>query len=122
MNNTKFIFFIAISSLLLSFTSSSAFAHNEFHGGERGYRGGYYRGDHDNFGHFLAPALIGGLIGYSLAQPHYAQQVMIYSPPAIYSAPPVYSVPPVYSAPNGFHYENISDANCNCYRTVLVSD
>ena len=105
-----------IVALLLSVTATSALAHDGFRGSQWGYRGGYYGGRHDDFGRFVAPALIGGLIGYGLAQPRYAPPV------SVYQAPMVYSPPVVYSAPNGYHYESLLDANCNCYRTVLISN
>jgi hypothetical protein len=39
---------------------------------------------------WVAPAIIGGVVGYSLARPYY-------NPPPVYIAPPVYNVPPVYN-------------------------
>ena len=55
---------------------------------------------------WVAPALIGGAIVYGATR----------------SAPPlvVYRTQPLPPAPYGFHYEQILDANCNCYRWVLV--
>jgi hypothetical protein len=138
-----------IATLLLSLTALTASArdgwgverseHHGFspipgHGG--GYYGGYRVGPHygygasrgyyDEFGHFLAPALIGGVIGYGLAQPRVVSPNVVYTTPTtVYAAPSaVYSEPQpmVYSAPIGYHYENILDANCNCYRTVLIAN
>lgn len=132
-----------IATLLLGLTSLSASAHDRLsghhghypipgHGG--GYYGTYrsspfyggYRGHHNNFGHFVAPALIGGIIGYGLAQPRVVSPSVVYtSPTTVYTTPPVVystSQPMVYSAPAGFHYESILDANCNCSRTVLVAN
>ena len=94
---------IAILALSLAAFSTSAFAW------QGGYRGGW-----------VAPALIGGVVGYSLARPYY------YGPPPVYYAPPppvVYAPPPVYiqqARPAGYVQQTILDANCNCYRTVLV--
>ena len=73
--------------------------------------GGYYRGGND----WLAPALIGGVIGYELSRP--APPPVVYSPPVIMQPPVVYNPAP---APYGYHYINILDANCNCYRLVLT--
>ncbi len=87
-----------------------------------GYRGGYYR-DYDDFGYFVGPALIGGMIGYGLAQP--APNQIYSTPQTVYSAPPItYNAPApmVYSAPVGYHYQNVLDASCNCFRTVLVEN
>ena len=98
--------FLAIGLLALSTT---AFAH--------GYGHGYWRPAPSGGWHWVAPALIGGVIGYEMARPP------IYNPPVVVQQPPVVVVqqpqqlPP---APIGYHYETILDANCNCYRTVLV--
>lgn len=52
---------------------------------------------------WVVPTIIGGVIGYEIAR---SQQPVIVQNPA----------------PYGYHYENVLDANCNCYRTVLVRD
>ena len=69
--------------LLTSAVTASA------HGWEErgGYRGGHgYHGG----GNWVAPALIGGIIGYELARPYY------YNPPVVYTQPQViYSQPQV---------------------------
>jgi hypothetical protein len=90
-------------TMLLTLATTGALAH--------GYYGGYgYRNN------WVAPAIIGGVVGYNLARPYYAQPVIIQQP--------VYVQPPVYiqqSYPNnGFHQETILDANCNCYRIVWL--
>lgn len=59
---------------------------------------------------WIGPLVIGGVLGYALSQP----KVIVASPPPVYY-PNTY--PPV---PYGYHYEQIVDANCNCYRWVLV--
>jgi|TARA_R110000868_G_scaffold233789_2_gene487519 hypothetical protein len=55
---------------------------------------------------WVVPAIIGGAVVYGVI---HARPV----PP-----PPV--VVQVPQAPMGYHYESILDANCNCYKTVLV--
>jgi len=67
------------------------------------------------WGHYhsgwVAPIVIGGAVGYALAgRP---QTVVIQQPPNPYYQP---------QAPLGYHYENILDANCQCYRLVLVQN
>ena len=68
---------------------------------------------HGHYGHgghgwgWVAPALIGGAIVYGATRPA--------APP-----PVVYQTQPLPPAPYGYHYEQILDANCNCYRWVLV--
>ena len=70
---------------------------------------GHYYWGHNHYG-WVAPLVIGGAVGYAVARP---QTVIIQQPPNIYYQPP---------APYGYHYENILDANCNCYRLVLVQN
>ena len=71
--------------------------------------------NHWNHSHYregpgwIAPIVIGGVLGYALAQP----RVVVASPPPVY-------YPPAPVPPYGYHYETIVDAGCNCYRTVLV--
>lgn len=99
-------------SLVVSilFVSSNVWAH-----------GGYGHGHHHRYNHYhsagsynwLFPAVVGGVIGYTIARP----PVVVQQP--IIVAPQVLEVPP---APLGYHYENVLDAHCNCYRTVLIAN
>jgi len=98
--------------------------HHEFHGGGyHGYRGGfgyypYYYGGYyyDPFGSLVVPALIGGAIGYELAQPN--QTIIMQPPPVIVQT----QSGSADNAPPGYHTEAIMDAKCNCYRNVLVKN
>jgi len=106
--------------------SGSAFADGYYgHHGYEGYRGGYHGGG----GNWVAPAIIGGIIGYNMAPrynpPVYASPPVYVSPPVVYSNPPLYGTPgPNYiganGAPYGYHWETLTDANCNCPRSVIV--
>ena len=90
-------------------------------GGFRHYERGYYEPHYRTGGDWVAPALIGGIIGYELNRPRYEPAPVIVQRPVIVQQPPVvYSAGPV--PPLGYHYENLLDANCNCYRTVLVQN
>lgn len=89
---------LALSLLVLA-TSAQA----EWHGG---YRGGY--------GGWVAPALIGGVVGYELARPYYAP------PPVVYVQPQTVYVQQPPAPPAGYHYQQIVDTTCNCYKTALV--
>jgi hypothetical protein len=92
---------IALSLVALS---TSALAHER--GGYRGGYHGYYHGGGCYGCGWVAPALIGGVIGYELAQPRviYEQApVVIQQPPVVYQQAPTtteYSCPvgqnPVY--------------------------
>lgn len=102
-----------IAALVLAAASTSAFAHGGFHGGYGGYHGGYggyYRGGNN----WIGPALIGGIIGYELAQP----RVIYQQPPVVVQQQPqvIYqnSTQPMY------RYEYIWDASCGCEHQVLV--
>jgi hypothetical protein len=81
--------------LLIGLTAFGAQAH--------GYRGGYEQ--HRGGWGWVAPALIGGAVVYAATRP---QTVVVQQPQ------------PVYQAPYGYHWESVLDANCNCYRNVLV--
>lgn len=71
----------------------------------------HYSHQHHHHGQnwsWVAPALISGAIVYGVTrQP---------TPPAVIYQQPL---PPT---PYGYHYEQILDANCNCYRLVLVQN
>ena len=66
-----------------------------------------YRSSND----WVGPAIIGGIIGYELGRPRYNPPAVVYPP---VSSPPY--------PPYGYHYEQMLDAYCNCYRTVLVQN
>jgi len=84
---------------IIGLTALGAQAHGYEH---HGYRGGY------NWG-WVAPAVIGGAVVYAATRP-----------PVIVQQPPVVVQQPVYQVPVGYHWESVLDANCNCYRSVLV--
>jgi hypothetical protein len=86
-------------AILLSVLAFSASAQHR-HGGYHHHHGGHSWG-------WVAPALIGGAIVYGATRPT--------TPPAV-----VYQPQPLPPAPYGFHYEQILDANCSCYRWVLI--
>lgn len=77
------------------------------------HHGGYYRGGY-GWG-WIAPAVIGGAIVYGATRP----PVYVQQPPVVVVPQPNQIIVP-YAAPQGFHWEQILDANCNCYRLVLV--
>lgn len=101
-----------ILAIILMTASVSAFAWN--HG--YGYRPVYV----NNYGYnnnWVAPALAGVVVGAALARPYYAPTY--YAPaPVVYAPPPVTYIQQPY--PAGYTQQTILDANCNCYRTVLV--
>jgi hypothetical protein len=106
----------SVFSAILAMSAVFAYMPNaEAHEGFRRYHG------HGGGMGWVAPALIGGVIGYELSRPHpvYVEPAPVYvtPPPVVYTPPPVTVVKPGYS---GYHQETILDANCNCYRTVLV--
>jgi len=89
-----------LAGLMLVTISNQANAHDHHHG----YRNPYG---------WVAPIVIGGAVGYALSRP---QTVVVQQPPVVYYPNPQPTVP------YGYHYENILDANCNCYRMVLVQN
>ena len=101
-----------ILALALMTLSASAFA---WHGGHGyyGYRGPVYVNNYGYQNNWVAPALAGAVVGGMVARSYYA-------PPVVYVQPPVTYYQQPYPAPAGYVQQQILDANCNCYRTVLV--
>ena len=106
-----------IVALLLAGSSITAMADGHFGGYHGGYHGGYQSHYHGGgFNNFIGPAIIGGVIGYAIAQPR--ETVIYQQPQVIYQQPQViYQQPGV---PVGYHEETLFDGYCRCYRTVLV--
>jgi len=92
---------IILMILLVALTSS---AHAQYPNHNHRHYGGLRYG-------WVAPAVIGGIVTYELTRP---APVIVQQQPVI-----VQQYPPT---PYGYHYENILDANCNCYRLVLVQN
>ena len=76
---------LALSMLAVFGTANAQWHH---HGGY--YRGGgYYQG-----GNWVAPAIIGGVIGYELGRPRYYEPPVVVQQPVIVQQQPVYTVTP----------------------------
>lgn len=94
--------------------SSSAQAHEGFrYRGGCCYRGGYGYG-------WVAPAVIGGVIGYELSRP---APVIVQQPPVYVTPQPsvVYVNPPgTLNPPAGYHYAQMIDPVTNESKIVLV--
>ena len=93
---------IALLTALL--IAPSAMAH--------GYYGGYHGGYGGHHGGYATPLIggmvVGGVVGYALAHPTTtitAPSIVIY-----------------HDIPVGYHQELIKDANCNCFRNVILPD
>jgi len=98
-------------AVLLLATSTLASAHDG-----RGFRGGYYGGYHHGSGiGWVAPAVIGGVIGYELARPETVvveqQQpsVIVQQPQTVVQAPPV-----------GYHWQEMVDPQTGVRKIVAV--
>jgi hypothetical protein len=107
----KFIFTLVFGSILLMSTLFATMSKAEAH-----WRGGCcYRG----YSNWVAPALIGGIIGYELSQPRY------YTPPPVYYAPPpnvVYVPTPVtpQTTPPGYHWQQVIDPQTGSEKMALM--
>jgi hypothetical protein len=73
----------------------------------------HHHGGHGGGYNWVAPLIVGGVVTYALTRPQ---------PPVVVQQPPVIVQQPAPVAPVGYHYENILDANCSCYRLVLVQN
>jgi len=102
----------SILALSLLALVGSATAHEGFH--YRGgccYRGGYGLG-------WVAPAVVGGVIGYELSRP---STVVVEQPPIVYTQPPVVVTPSVVQQPPaGYHWQQMIDPQTNTQKIVLV--
>ena len=100
----KLLHTITLASLILASGTSQANPNHRNHNGQN--RGYYNRSD------WVAPLVIGGVLGYVITR---QQPVIVQQPTVVYPNPQP-------TVPYGYHYEQILDANCNCYRLVLVSN
>jgi hypothetical protein len=93
-------------TLLSGFVSAEACCYRVY------YPHGYYGGGVG----WVAPAVVGGVIGYELARPN---TVVIEQPPVVYVQPqpqqPVLQSPPV-----GYHWQQMIDPQTNTQKIVLV--
>lgn len=103
--------------LALFLVSMACVAQADAHGYYRGgccYRGGYGNG-------WIAPALIGGAIGYGLSRPYY-DPVYVMTPPVIVEQQPVIvqQQPQIVQPPIGYHWQEMIDPLTNQKKIVLV--
>ena len=81
------------------------------------YRGGYYHHGYYGGGGWVAPALIGGVIGYELARsPVVVEQPIVVQQPPVVVQQPVQVAPP----PVGYHYAQMVNPQTGQYQLVLV--
>jgi hypothetical protein len=109
---------LLVTLCLIGATISSP-AYAWYNHGYHGYRGPVYV----NNNNWVGPALAGAVVGAALTRPYY------YNPPVYYTPPPVvYTQPTVYvqqpnpapSMPEGYHWAQVLDPACNCYKYALV--
>ena len=95
-------------ALILLAVFDTASAHGPYRMG--GWHGGYYGGCG---GCWVAPAVIGGVIGYELTRP---TTVVVEQPSVVYTQPQtVVQVPPV-----GYHWQEMLDPQTGIKRVVAV--
>ena len=105
-----------MKKLLLSLSLLAVLGTASAHEGFRGYRGGYYHGG--CYGcNWIAPALIGGVIGYELNRPNtvYVEPAPVYVPP-----PVVYTQPTIQAPPAGMHWQEMVDPQTGVRKIVAV--
>ena len=102
-----------MKKLLLAFSLLSLIGSASAHGPYRmgGWHGGYYGGGCG--GCWIAPAVIGGAVGYELTRP---TTVVVEQPSVVYTQPQtVVQVPPV-----GYHWQEMLDPQTGIKRVVAV--
>jgi hypothetical protein len=92
-------------ALSIAILALSASAHGPY---RYGWHGGYGCG-----GCWVAPALIGGVVGYELAQPN---TVVVQQPSVVVQQPQ--SV--VQAAPVGYHWQEMIDPQTGVHKVVAV--
>jgi len=82
----------------------------------------HWRGGCCYRGGWIAPALIGGVIGYELSRPYYAPLPVYIQPPVVVQQPQVIIQQPqiVQDAPLGYHWQWMIDPATNQQKAVLV--
>jgi hypothetical protein len=111
---------ILLGFILLIF-NSAVFADRD-----RDYRGHFDRRPHpdarwhDDAG-WLVPAIIGGALIYGVINSQSSTPAPVQQQPQTQQ---YYPIEPgqTQQAPMGYHWEQILDASCNCYRVVLVKN
>ena len=102
---------IFILSAGMGACSVNSYAHEGFR------HPGYYRGGCYGCG-WVAPALIGGVIGYELSR-----QPVYVNPPVVYTPPPVIVQQPqttVQAPPYGYHWQDMVDPQTGVHKIVAV--
>ena len=102
-----------MKKLLLALSLLAVVGTATAHEGFRGYRGGYYHGGCYGCG-WVAPALIGGVIGYELSRP---TTVEVEPQPSVVYVQPQ---PTVQAPPPGYHWQQMIDPQTNTQKIVLV--
>jgi len=105
------------SSVFSSILAMSAlFAYSPGAQAQWHHHGGYYRGGCYGCG-WVAPALIGGVIGYELNRPNtvYVEPAPVYVPPPI-----VYTQPTIQAPPAGMHWQEMVDPQTGVRKIVAV--
>ena len=101
-----------LTVLLLTCSMSAMAQHGSNHGRHHVYHGSHNRGGYG----LVAPMIIGGVIGYSIARNYYDPYYGYVPPPVVY----VQTSPPVLSAPNGYYWKEIIDPESGVRRIVAV--
>jgi len=102
---------VLIASLLALGLAVTASAHGPYRA--FGWHGGYYHGGYGCGGCWVAPALIGGVVGYELARP---APVIVEQPSVIVQEPQTV----VQAPPAGYHWQAMIDPQTNTQKIVLV--
>ena len=101
---------LAMSALFAYSPCAQAHEGFRYHGGCCYHGGGYGMG-------WVAPALVGGVIGYELSRPN---TVVIEQPPVYVQQPPVYVQPTVQAPPYGYHWQEMVDSQTGVRKIVAV--
>lgn len=117
---------LIVALCFLGTVSSPAWAWNNGYHGGYGYRGPVYVNNYGYNNNWVAPALAGAVVGGLVARSYYAPPPSVYvQPQVVYTNPPVTYVQqpnPAPSTPYGYHWSQVMDPACSCYRYALLPD
>jgi hypothetical protein len=100
---------LAVFILCAGMGSCVTQAHAQWHHHGGYYRGGYYAGNN-----WIAPLVIGGVIGYEINRAN--QPVVVQQPQIVYTQ----TQPTVQAAPYGYHWQEMIDPQTGVRKIVAV--
>ena len=116
----------AVSSPVLAWNhgyQGPAYYNNGYY--NNGYYNNRYYNNRYNNNYWVAPAIAGVAVGVLAANSYYTPPPVVYvqPPPTYYVQQPAPATQgPLNPPPFGYHWQQILDGGCNCYRWAILQD